>query len=554
MVGLASFSAGRVSTRRSHEKTARPKTEEVAGLLHELSIEPVHDDDDDGSDTAEGPHVFMLKGPGKENRCGSQRARRASSTGALCNVLQPAALQPRTKPRRVRAFAAFVGVVASSPSRLRWGTTCEHETSCHVDVDGTTIVGMETRRTRRSARRDAASSPTVFDRLSDDLLYAVAELVPSEDLLPTALTCVRMHDACIQRARLERAEGDPLWVTSITTSEQRVHWAVAMGAAPPTSKWCAAVAERGDLVMLKWLRAFGAPWDDDTVAAAAGHGHLEVLKYAHEQGLPLDAPDEDGDQLIHEAAGKGHLAVMKWLHERGVPLDVANGEHAQPIHLAAMEGHLPVIQWLHEHGVALDAADDSGCQPIHDAAVDGHLAVVQWLHERGVPLDAAAVIGGQPIHFAAMHGQLDLVQWLHESGGVTLDAAGDRGRQPIHNATNGGHLALVQWLHERGVPLDAADDTGSQPIHEAAASGHLAVLQWLHKRGVPLDALALDANCQPIHAAAVLGQLAIIQWLYEHGVPLDVRTNNGLQAIDLAAAKGHLAVVEWLRERRVEYS
>ena len=185
-------------------------------------------------------------------------------------------------------------------------------------------------RTRQRSASAATSAPTVclFDRLSDDLLHAITELIPSEDLLPTALACRRMRDACIQRATHERKQGGPLWMTRITSSEQRVHWAVAMGAASPTSKWCAAVAERGDLIMLKWLRAFGAPWDDDTVAAAAGHGHLEVLKYAHEQGLPLDAPDEDGDQLIHEAAGKGHLAVMKWLHERGVPLDVANGEHA----------------------------------------------------------------------------------------------------------------------------------------------------------------------------------------------------------------------------------
>ena len=105
-------------------------------------------------------------------------------------------------------------------------------------------------RTRRSARRDAASAPTVFDRLSDDLLHAVTELVPSEDLLPTALACRRMRDACIQCAMHEREQGGPLWMTRITSSEQRVHWALANGAAPPNSKWCEAVAERGDVVLL----------------------------------------------------------------------------------------------------------------------------------------------------------------------------------------------------------------------------------------------------------------------------------------------------------------
>ena len=149
-------------------------------------------------------------------------------------------------------------------------------------------------RTRQRSASAATSAPTVFDLLSDDLLHAVSELVPSEDLLPTALACRRMRDACIQRATRERAEGGPLWMTRITSSEQRVHWALAMGAAPPTSKWCTAVARRGDLVMLKWLRAFGAPWSNNTVLAAAQHGHVEVLEYEYAQGLPLDVLNFNG--------------------------------------------------------------------------------------------------------------------------------------------------------------------------------------------------------------------------------------------------------------------
>ena len=143
-------------------------------------------------------------------------------------------------------------------------------------------------RTRQRSASAATSAPTVFDLLSDDLLHAVSELVPSKDLLPAALACRRMRDACIQRATREREPDDPLWITSITISTHRVHWALAMGAAPPTTTWCEDVAERGDLVMLKWLRAYGAPWDNETVLAAAEFGHLNVLEYAHGQGLPLD--------------------------------------------------------------------------------------------------------------------------------------------------------------------------------------------------------------------------------------------------------------------------
>ena len=46
-------------------------------------------------------------------------------------------------------------------------------------------------------------------------------------------------------------------------------------------------AMRGKIEMLAHLRrAKGCKWDELTCAAAAEGGHLEVLKYAHENGCP----------------------------------------------------------------------------------------------------------------------------------------------------------------------------------------------------------------------------------------------------------------------------
>jgi len=50
------------------------------------------------------------------------------------------------------------------------------------------------------------------------------------------------------------------------------------------SKTCADAARGGHLDVLKWARENGAPWNEQTCANAAAGGYLEVLKWAREHG------------------------------------------------------------------------------------------------------------------------------------------------------------------------------------------------------------------------------------------------------------------------------
>ena len=47
-------------------------------------------------------------------------------------------------------------------------------------------------------------------------------------------------------------------------------------------------AEGGHLEVLKWARENGSPWDEDICAYAAESGHFEVLKWARENGCSLE--------------------------------------------------------------------------------------------------------------------------------------------------------------------------------------------------------------------------------------------------------------------------
>ena len=49
---------------------------------------------------------------------------------------------------------------------------------------------------------------------------------------------------------------------------------------------CEIAAKNGHLEVLKYARENGCPWDEWTCSFAARNGHLEVLKWARENGCP----------------------------------------------------------------------------------------------------------------------------------------------------------------------------------------------------------------------------------------------------------------------------
>ena len=100
-------------------------------------------------------------------------------------------------------------------------------------------------------------------------------------------------------------------------SVARVEWARSLS----EEEWercivpclCDGAAGRGDLEMLKWLRAKGCPWDVKACRSAAKSGHLEVLKWLRAEGCPWD------EYACESAEVGGQLEVLKWLRDAGCP-------------------------------------------------------------------------------------------------------------------------------------------------------------------------------------------------------------------------------------------
>jgi uncharacterized protein YabN with tetrapyrrole methylase and pyrophosphatase domain len=71
---------------------------------------------------------------------------------------------------------------------------------------------------------------------------------------------------------------------------------------------CAFAAENGHLEVLKWARENGCPWNKDTCMNATREGHLEVLKWARENGCPWD------ELTLCDAASKGYFEDEETRH------------------------------------------------------------------------------------------------------------------------------------------------------------------------------------------------------------------------------------------------
>ena len=114
--------------------------------------------------------------------------------------------------------------------------------------------------------------------------------------------------------------------------------------------------------MLQWAHQRGGPWEDSISPSAAGGGHLDVLKWAHEV-VRGEA------STCTSAAQGGHLEVLKWARQQWIPW-------GDTFDAAVRCGHLELLQWAYGKGCPwsihslrlacvythLDIAVDSGDQ------------------------------------------------------------------------------------------------------------------------------------------------------------------------------------------------
>ena len=158
--------------------------------------------------------------------------------------------------------------------------------------------------------------------------------------------------------------------------------------------FCRQVAKTNKLELLKWVREEKkCEWDIGTINTAAFEGNLEMVKYCVANECPIDA----STCACAAAALKGHLECLKYLHEEAkAPWDFLTANWA------AQNGHLHILEYLVER--KYDEYNEVACQL---ATEYGQLDCLNYLHET-----AKAPWSAWAVRKAHENDHLECVQYL----------------------------------------------------------------------------------------------------------------------------------------------
>jgi hypothetical protein len=296
-------------------------------------------------------------------------------------------------------------------------------------------------------------------------------------------------------------------------------------------------AQSGDLSILIEAYVEDPKLDlQEEINAATSSGHLEILKWAWEDG-PHIIPDSDS---IEDASHSGYLDILKWLHS--VQPEWTPSQCA--VDRAAEGGQVDVLRWF-KTGFCQQPTDDG----IKSAIVHGHIGVLQWQREVCPEWNLCADMSEVACDF----GHLEILKLANEWDPTNLPT-----EKGISLAIEWGHFDLIKWIYSRNV------DFVREQAELVAKAGQLKIFQWLDemfpgimctakmfkiafracKRPILDYILTLNKSLVPnqedINSAAEQGCTELLQWAMSM---FSIMPDQ--EGINLAAKSGALRVLQW---------
>lgn len=282
-------------------------------------------------------------------------------------------------------------------------------------------------------------------------------------------------------------------------------------------------ARGGDIDCLCHVVEIGAVVREDAVEAAAFSGSVPCLQFIIEQ-LTHVSMDSNGSSITYGgnwrkptvcsvAAGRGHMNLLRYAHENGCPWDSSTTT------AAAYSGHSECFLYAYEHGCAVDL---SKCfmELVLEDMIDAARRVHKDHGAAFFPANACAVAAraeawkcaifafeqgcsfkADCFSIAASLGGLEMMQYAHEHGCIWDD-------QTTLAAAEHGHVRCLQFAHENGCPMHV------QTCVAAARGGSVACLQYAHEHRCPWSNYITSI-------AALFGKRDCLKYAVEHGCPAD---------------------------------
>ncbi len=330
---------------------------------------------------------------------------------------------------------------------------------------------------------------------------------------------------------------------------------------PPTM----VAARRGDIAILNALVSFGFDplekgmlrigknaFYGTALCAAAGEGHLDVVKYLVEgcnasvDGQEL-MPDgrQDGWTPLEWAAFNGKLEVCRYLLKTGASVSVKDVDGRTALYVAAGSGRLDVARLLLTVGADAAAKDVNENTPLQMAAFSGSVGLCRLLLSKAPgALNAAGKNGLTPLHYGAGAGKTDVCEALLAAG-AKVNARDKQNRTPLYLAATGGYLETCQVLVKHGADVMAASGLGLTPLHRAAISGNGALCEFLLTKGADIKAKS-RYGYTPLDLAARQNKTGALRVLLVHGANVKATSREGFTPLHVAIMNRHSAEARML--------
>jgi len=162
------------------------------------------------------------------------------------------------------------------------------------------------------------------------------------------------------------------------------------------------------------------------------------------QGICLEAKDNDGWTALIRAANNGHIDIVKALLDRGAQIEAKDNVGKTALMWAASNGHTDTVQALLAEGAQIEAKDDDGRTALIRAAWNGYTGTVQALLDRGAQIEAKSNGGSTALMWAANNRHTDTVQALLDRG-ANIYARTKGNERPIDYDAVSKHRQLQSW-------------------------------------------------------------------------------------------------------------
>ena len=126
----------------------------------------------------------------------------------------------------------------------------------------------------------------------------------------------------------------------------------------------------------------GGVWAEG-LGAAAGRGHVDVVRELLGLGVAVDGVDEYGETVLSLASRNGRVDVVRALVEEGADVNKAVKEGKTPLFWACRNGEVDVVRVLLEAGADVGIVDDGGMTALGVAREAGYDDVVQLFEGEG---------------------------------------------------------------------------------------------------------------------------------------------------------------------------